>query len=59
MADEKKLTPSDLRNIAQQLIRSGQMPDPNKFSEAMGTAREDYTPKVKKIREQATGDQQA
>lgn len=54
MEDNKPMTPSDLRSVAQQLIRSGQMPTPEQFSEAMGKAREDYTPKVKKIREQAT-----
>lgn len=58
MADntqEKALTPTDLRGIAQQLIRSGKMPSPEKFSDAMGEARKTYAPKVKKIRDsQAT-----
>jgi len=49
MDNEKQLTPSELRNIAQQLIKSGQMPSPEKFSEAMGAARKDYVPKLKKI----------
>jgi hypothetical protein len=49
---EKTLSPSDLRNAAQQLIRNGQMPSPDDFAEAMGATKKDYEPKLAKIREQ-------
>jgi hypothetical protein len=52
MADQK-LTPSELRSIAQQLIRSGNMPSPDKLAEAMGEAQKDYAAKLKRMRETA------
>jgi hypothetical protein len=51
MSDEKKLTSSDLRKIAQDLIKSGKMPTPERFLQAMGKAREEYVPKLKKLQE--------
>ena len=43
--------PVRARAIAQDLIKSGKMPTPERFLQAMGKAREEYVPKLKKFRE--------
>lgn len=50
MAD-KMIKPSDLKDQARELLRSGKMPSLEAFSKVMTEARADYAPKVKKIRE--------
>jgi len=49
--ENKPMTPSDLRAKAQELIRTGKMPTPERFAEVMGEAQRDYVSKLKKIRE--------
>ena len=49
---EKKITPTDLRNTARELIRTKKMPTVDEFVAAMLKARETYVPALKKIREQ-------
>jgi hypothetical protein len=45
---EKTLTPSDLKKQARELLRTGKMPSPEQFAEAMNEARQGYAPKIKK-----------
>jgi hypothetical protein len=49
---EQKITPSDLRKLAQQLIREGNMPTPEQFAKVMGESRDEYLPKLDRLREQ-------
>ncbi len=49
---DKLITPTDLRNIARQLLRDGKMPSPQVFAETMAEVREEYVPPLKKLREQ-------
>jgi cytochrome c-type biogenesis protein CcmE len=49
---DKLITPTDLRNIARQLLHNGKMPSPQVFAEVMAKVREEYVPAARKLREQ-------
>jgi hypothetical protein len=49
---DKLITPTDLRNIARQLLHDGKMPSPRVFAEEMARVREEYVPAFRKLREQ-------
>lgn len=55
---EKKLTPSDMRKLAQQLIKSGKMPSPEDFAKAMAEERKDYAPALDKLRKEDTSEEE-
>jgi hypothetical protein len=41
---DKLITPTDLRNIARQLLHDGKMPSPQVFAEVMAKVRDEYVP---------------
>lgn len=47
---QKKITVSELRAQAQELLRTGKMPTPEQLAKVLGEARADYVPKLKKLR---------
>jgi hypothetical protein len=49
---EKKITTSDLRKTAQELLKSGKMPSIEDFAKAMNEERASYVPKVHKLRDE-------
>lgn len=56
---DKKITPSDLRSQAQDLISAGKMPSLEDVLDAVATARTKYAPQIREAREpnhkQSTG----
>jgi hypothetical protein len=48
---EEKITTSDLRKRAEELIKSGKMPSLDEVMKVMSEAREGYVSKLKKFRE--------
>jgi len=49
----KKITPSDLRKQADELIAAGKMPSLDAVLQAVAETREKYVPLIVKAREQA------
>jgi hypothetical protein len=49
---DKLIIPTDLRNIARQLLHDGKMPSPQLFAEVMAEVRDEYVPALRKLREQ-------
>lgn len=49
---DKLITPTDLRNIARQLLHDGKMPSPQVFAEMMVEIREKYVPTARSLRDQ-------
>jgi hypothetical protein len=54
MKANKKITPSDFRKEAQQLIESGRMPSFSAFLNAVLETRRKYTPQILAARAEAT-----
>lgn len=49
---EKKLTPSDLQKLAEELVKEGKMPTPRNLLKAVAKVREKYAPAIERARKQ-------
>lgn len=47
---QKKITASELRAQAQELLRTGKMPNAELLAKVLGETRAEYVPKLKKLR---------